>query len=159
MWELDHKEGWAPKNWCFWTVVLEKTFESPLDCRAIQPVHPKGNQSWIFTGRTLLKFQYFGHLMLRADSLEKILMLGKTEDRRRRGWQRTRWLGASPTQWTCVWASSGRWWRTGKPGMLQSMGSPWVRHDWPTEQQQNINWIRYFGLCIHISSSSVLLVS
>ena len=52
MWELDHKEGWAPKNWCFWTVVLEKTLESPLDCKEIQPVHPKGNQSWIFIGRT-----------------------------------------------------------------------------------------------------------
>ena len=87
-----NKEGWAPKNWCFWTVVLEKTFESPLDCKEIKPVNPKGNQSWIFTGRTLLKFQYFGHLMLRADSLEKTLMLGKTEDRRRSGWQRTRWL-------------------------------------------------------------------
>ena len=52
MWELDHKEGWAPKNWCFWTVVLEKTLESPLDCKEIQPVNPKGNQSWIFIGRT-----------------------------------------------------------------------------------------------------------
>ena len=51
-WELDHKEGWVPKNWCFWTVVLEKTLESPLDCKEIQPVHPKGNQSWIFIGRT-----------------------------------------------------------------------------------------------------------
>ena len=52
MWQLDHKESWALKNWCFWTVVLEKTLESPLDCKEIQPVHPKGNQSWIFTGRT-----------------------------------------------------------------------------------------------------------
>ena len=52
MWELDHKEGWAPKNWCFWTVVLRKTLESPLDCKEIQPIHPKGNQSWIFIGRT-----------------------------------------------------------------------------------------------------------
>ena len=52
MWELDYKENWAPKNWCFWAVVLEKTLESPLDCKEIQPVHPKGNQSWIFIGRT-----------------------------------------------------------------------------------------------------------
>ena len=73
--------------WCW-----RKPFESPLDCKEIKPVNPKGNQSWIFTGRILLKFQYFGHLMLRADSLEKTLMLGKTEDRRRRGWQRMRWL-------------------------------------------------------------------
>ena len=73
MWELDHKESWAPKNWCFWTVVLEKTLKSPLDCKEIQPVHPKGNQSWIFIGKTMLKLklQYFGHLMRRTDSFEK----------------------------------------------------------------------------------------
>jgi len=82
------------KNWCFWTVVLEKTLESPLDCKEIQPVHPKGNQSWIFIGRLMLKLklQYFGHLMWRTDSLEKTLMLGKIESRRRRGRQRMRWL-------------------------------------------------------------------
>ena len=89
-----HKEGWVPKNWCFWTVVLEKTLESPLDCKEIQPVHPKGNQSWVFIGRLMLKLklQYFGHLMQRADSLEKTLMLGKIEGKRRRGQQRMRWL-------------------------------------------------------------------
>ena len=78
MWELDYKESWAPKNWCFWTVVLEKTLESPLDCNDIQPVHPKGNQSWVFIGLILkLKLQYLGHLMRRAETLEKTLMLGK----------------------------------------------------------------------------------
>ena len=94
MWELDCEESWAPKNWSFWTVVLEKTLESPLDCKEIQPVQPKGNQSWIFIGRTdaKLKLQYFGHLMRRAHSLEKTLMLGRIEGRRKRGWQRTRWL-------------------------------------------------------------------
>ena len=94
MWELDYKESWAPKNWCFWTVVLEKTLESPLDCKEIQPVHPKGDQSWVFIGRTdvKLKLQYFGHLMRRTDSFEKTLMLGKIEGRRRRGQQRMRWL-------------------------------------------------------------------
>ena len=94
MWELDHKESWALKNWCFWTVVLEKTLESPLDCKEIQPVHPKGNQSWIFFGRLILKLklQYFGHLMQRTDSLKKTLMLGKIEGGRRREWQRMRWL-------------------------------------------------------------------
>ena len=93
MWELDHKEVWAPKNWCFWTVVVEKTLESPLDCKEIQPVHPKGGQSWVFIGRLILKLklQYFGHLMRRTHSLEKTLMLGKIEGRRR-GWQRMRWL-------------------------------------------------------------------
>ena len=95
MQELDHKEGWAPKNWCFQTVVLEKTLESPLDCKEIQPDRPKGNQPWIFIARTDaegLKLQYFGHLMGRTDSLEKTLMLKKIEGRRRRGWQRVRWL-------------------------------------------------------------------
>ena len=94
-WELDYKESWGLKNWCFWTVVLEKILESPLDCREILPVHPKGNQSWIFIGRTVLlklKLQYFGHLMWRTDSFEKTLMLGKIEGGRRRGWQRMRWL-------------------------------------------------------------------
>ena len=92
MLELDYKESWAQKNWCFWTVVLEKTLESPFFCKEIQPVLPKGNQSWVFSGRLILKLksQYFGHLMWRADSLEKTLMLGKIEGRRRRGQQRMR---------------------------------------------------------------------
>ena len=94
VWELDHKEGWTLKNWCFWTVVLEKTLERSLDCKEIEPINPKGNQSWIFIGRTdaELKLQHFGQLICRADSLEKILMLGKIEGMRRRGRQRTRWL-------------------------------------------------------------------
>ena len=94
MWELDYKESWALKNWCFWIVVLEKTLESPLNCKEIQPVHLKGNQSWILLeGLTLkLKLQYFAHLMWRADSFEKALMLGKIEGGRRRGRQRMRWL-------------------------------------------------------------------
>ena len=93
MWELDHKETWAPKNWCFWTVVLEKTLENPLDCKEIQPVHPKGDQSWLFIGRTDVETErYFGHLMGRTDSFEKTLMLGKIEGMRRRGRQRMRWL-------------------------------------------------------------------
>ena len=94
MWELDYKESWVPKNWCFRTVVLETTLESPLDCKEIQPVHPKGNQSWILLEGLMLKLklQYFGHLRWITDSLEKTLMLGKIEGGRRRGWQRMRWL-------------------------------------------------------------------
>ena len=93
MWELDYKESWVLKSWCFWTGVLEKTPKNPLDCKEIQPAHPKGDQSWVFIGLTLkLKFQYFGHLMWRADSFEKTLMLGKIEGWRRRGQQRIRWL-------------------------------------------------------------------
>ena len=94
IWELDYKESWAPKNWCFWTVVLEKTLESPLDCKEIQPVHRKGDQSWVFIGRTDVEAETptLGHLMRRGDSFEKTLMLGKIEGRSRRGWQRMRWL-------------------------------------------------------------------
>ena len=93
MWELDCKESWAQKNWCFWTVVLEKTLGSPLDCREIQPVHPKGDQSWTFIGRTdlKLKLQCFGHLMRRTNSFEKTLMLERIEGRRKRGRQKKRW--------------------------------------------------------------------
>ena len=109
MWELDCEEGWVPKNWWFWTVVLEKTLESPLDSKEIQPVNPKGDQSWLFTGGQMLKIQYFGHLMRKANSLEKTLRLGKTEGKRR-GWQRMRWLYSVPalTQWTWIWANSRR---------------------------------------------------
>ena len=93
MWELDCEESWAPKNWCFWTVVLEKTLESSLDFREIQQVHPK-DQSWVFIGRTDVEaeVQYFGHLIWRADSLEKTLLLGKIKGRRRRGQRRMRRL-------------------------------------------------------------------
>ena len=94
MWELGYKESSTPKNRCFWTAVLEETLESPLDCKEIQPIHPKGNQSWIFIARTDAEAEtpILGHLMWRTDSFEKTLMLGETEDRRRRGWQRMRWL-------------------------------------------------------------------
>ena len=92
MWELGYKESWELKNWCFWTVVLEKTLESPLDCKEIQPVHPKGDQFEYSLEGLMLKLQYLGHLMWRTDSFEKTLMLGKIEGRRRRGRQRMRWL-------------------------------------------------------------------
>jgi len=157
MWELDYKESWAPKNWCFWTVVLERTLESPLDCKEIQPVHPKGNQLWICTWKDWCwswKLQYFGDLMWRTDSFEKTLILGKTEGGRRRddrGWDG--WM-ASLTQWTWVWVNSGSWWWTGRPGMLQSVGSTWQSavscvhlqrggHNWGTE------WTEGLGMLSH----------
>ena len=94
MWELDHKEGWVPKNWCFWAMMLEKTLESPSDCKKIQPVHPKGNQSWVFTGRTDAEAET---LILWPPDVKiwltgKTLMLGKIESGRKRGRQRMRWL-------------------------------------------------------------------
>ena len=114
MWELDHKEGWAPKNWCFWSMVWEKTLESPLDCKEIKLVNIKGNQPWIVIGRIVAEMQ-------RADSLEKTLMLGKIEGRRQggdRGWDGCM---ASSTQWTWVCANSKMYWSTGNPAMLQSL--------------------------------------
>ena len=116
MWELDHKEDWVPKNWCFWTVVLEKTLESPLDSKEIQPVHSEGNQSWIFIGRTdaEAKAPVLWPPDVKSWPIRKDLMLGKIAGRRRgRGW--VGWM-ASPTQWTWVWISSRSWWWTGKPG-------------------------------------------
>ena len=110
MWEVDYKESWVLKNWCFWTVVLEKTLESPLDCKEIKSVNPIGNQSWIFIGRTDAEAEapIFGHLMWRADSLEKILILWKIEGRKRRGNRGWDCWMASPTQWTWNRASSFR---------------------------------------------------
>ena len=114
MWELDYKESWAQKNWCFWTMVLEKTLVSPLDSKE-KEISPEYSLEGLMLK---LKLQYFGHLMGRTDSLEKTLMLGKIEGRRRRGWQRMRWFMASPIRWTWVWVNSGNWWWTGRPGML-----------------------------------------
>ena len=94
MWELEYKQSWAPKNWCFWTVVLEKTLESPLDCRrSNQSILKEISPGCSLEGLMLkLKLQYFGHLMQRTDSLNKTLMVRKIEGRRRRGWQRMKWL-------------------------------------------------------------------
>ena len=138
MWELDCEDSWVPKNWCFWTVVLEKTLESPLDCKETQPVK-EISPGYSLEGLMLkLKLQYYGHLMQRVDSLEKTLMLGgirlgwEGDDRGKDGWM------ASPTQWTWVWVNSGNWWWTGRPGMLWFMGLQRVGHDWATE----LNWTR-----------------
>ena len=135
MWELDCKNGWVLKNWCFWTVMLEKTLESPLDSKELKPVDPKGNQLWIFIGRTDTEAEtpVLCHLMRRANSLEKTLMLGKIEGRRRRGWQRMNGWMASQTWWTWVWTNSRRQWRT---GVLQSMGLQRVWYNCMTE----LNW-------------------
>ena len=131
MWELDYKESWAPKNWCFWTVVLEKSLESPLNSKEIQPVHPKGNQSWIVLGSTnaesdttILWPPHAKNWLTRKDP-----DAGKDwrrEEKGTTGWDV--WM-ASLTWWTWVWVSSRSWWWTGKPGVLQSMGSQRVEHD------------------------------
>ena len=120
IWEQDYKENWLLKNWCFWTLVLEKTLESPLVCKEIQPVNPKGNQSCIFIGRTDAEAEIpiLWSLDEKTDSLEKTLMLAKIEGRRRKGRQKINGSTASLTWWTWVWASSRSWWWTGKPGVL-----------------------------------------
>ena len=136
---LDCEESWAPKNWCFWTVVLEKTLESPLDCKDIQPVHSKGDQPWVFFGRTDAKAEtpvlWPPHakswlIGKDSDAGKGLGAGGKGDDRGWDGWM------VSPTRWMWVWVNSGRWWWTGRPGMLQFMGSQRVRHDWGTE----LNW-------------------
>ena len=143
MWELDYKESWAPKNWCFWTVVLEKTLESPLDWRRsnhsiIKEISPGCSLERLMLK---LKLQYFGHLMRRTGSFEKIWCWerlkagGEGHDRWWDGWM------ASATQWTWVWVNSGSWWWTGRPGVLRFMGSQRVGHDWATE----LNWISKYS--------------
>ena len=132
MWELDHKERWVPKNCCFWAVVLEKTLSSPLDCKEIKSVNPKGNQSWIFIEGLMLKLklQYFDHLMWRSNSLEKTLMLGKIENRRRRGQQRMRWLDIITESMYMSLSKLQEMVKDREDGMLQSMALQRVRHDW-----------------------------
>ena len=137
MWVLDYKASWVLKNWCIWTVVLENTLESSLDSKEIKPVNLKEvSPEYSLEGLMLkLKLQYFGHLMRRADLLEKTLMLGKVEHRRRRGWQRMRWLDGIIDLMDMNWANSGRQWRTGKPRVLQCMRSQRVAHYWLMEKQ------------------------
>ena len=138
MWELDYKESWTLKNWCVWTVVLEKTLESPLDCKEIQPVHFEGDKSWVFIGRTDAEAEtpipWLPHGGLnelthwkRSWCLEGLGSGGEGDDRGWDGWM------ASLTQWTWVWVNSRSWWWTGRPGVLWFMGSPRVGHDWATE--------------------------
>ena len=146
MWELDHKEGWVSKNWCFWIVVLEKTLESPLDSKGIKPVNSKGNQPRIFTGRTDTKApKSWNFLMGRANSLEKTLMLWGIGGRRRRGQQRMRWLDGITDSMHMSFGWSGSWWWTGRTGMLWFMRSQRVRHDWATE----LNWTELNLLPLH----------
>ena len=135
MWELDCEESWALKNWCFWTVVLEKTLEGPLVCKEIQPVYPKGDWSWVFIGRTDAKAET--SILWPPDAKSWVIWKdpdagkdwgqeekGTTEDEMV-GWHH--WLNGHE------WVNSERWWWTGRSGVLQSMGSQRIGHDWATE--------------------------
>ena len=142
MWELGHKEGWELKNWCFWTVVLEKTLESPLDCKEIQPVHSKGVQSWVFFGRTDVEAETpifwlpdAKSWLIRKDPWcwERLRAGGEGDGRGCDGWM------ASLTWWTWVWVDSRSWWWAGRPGVLWFMWSQRVGHDWVTE----LNWTKW----------------
>ena len=150
-----------PKNGCFWTVVLEKTLQSTLDCKEIQSILKEISPEYSLEGLMLnLKRQYFGHLMQKLTHWkrpwcwERLKAGGERDDRGWDGWM------ASPTQWTWVWSSSWNWWWTGKPGMLQSMGSQRVGHDWATELTE----LNSYGLCVcdplnsYIETPSVMVL-
>ena len=157
MWELNYKESWAPKNWCFRTVVLEKTLESPLNCKETQPVHPKGDQSWVFIGRTdaEAKTPILWPPHAKSWLIWKDPEAGKDwgqEEKGMRGWDG--WM-ASPTWWAWVWVDSRSWWCIRRPGLLWFMGSQRVRHDreselnWPRQWwlRNTVNVINATGLC------------
>ena len=133
---------WVLKNWCLWTVVLEKTLESPLDCKEIQSSHPKGDQSWVFIRRTDAKAEtpiiWPPHAKKLTDwkrhwCSEGLGVGGEVDDREWGGWM------ASLTRWTWVCVNSRSWWWTGRPGVLRFMWSQRVRHDWATE----LNWTQW----------------
>ena len=149
LWKLDHKEGWVLKNWYFWTVMMEKTLESPLDCKEINPVNPKGNQPWIFNERTDAKAEAL--ILWPPDAKSQLVRKdpdtgkdwrpgGEGDDRGWDGWM------VSLTRWSWIWVNSGSRWWTGRPGVLWFMRSQRVGHNWATE----LNWTEQFQIASRI---------
>ena len=138
MWELDCEECWVPKYWCFWTVVLEKTLESPSDCKEIQPLHSEGDQPWVFFGRNDAKAE----TLVLWPPHAKSWLIGKDSDAGRDWGQEEKGMTedemAGWHHWFDgrVWVNSGSWWWTGRPGVLRFMGSQRFGHNWVTE----LNW-------------------
>ena len=136
MWELDDKKKLTPKHWCFWTVLLEKTLESPLDCKGIQPVNPKGDQSWVFIGRTGVKAKT--PILWPPDAKSWLIWkgpdAGKDWRQEKKGMTEDEMVGWHHRLNGHEFGRS--WWWTGRPGMLRPMASQRVRHDWTTE----LNW-------------------
>ena len=153
MWELDHKEGWASKNWCFQIMVMEKTLESPLDSKEIKLVNPKGNQLWIFSGRTDTEARAPIHWSQELTHWKKTLMLGKIEGKRRRGRQGVRWLESIVDS---VEMSLSKLWEIVKDREAWCTTVHGVRHDWVTKQHSSwmlcpvLFFMFFFSLCASI---------
>ena len=161
MWELDYKESRVPKNWCFWTVVLEETLESPLDSKEIQPVNSKGNLSWLFIARTAAEVET--PILWPPDV--KNWLIGKDPDagkdwkQEEKGMTENEILGWHHWLDGYEWVNSRSWWWTGRSGVLQSMGSQRVRHDWVTELNllacEISETVQYFELSLALSFCGV----
>ena len=147
MWELDCEEGWVPKNryselWCWRRLLRVPWTTSRSNQSILKEISPEYSLEELMLK---LKRQHFGHLLWRTDSLEKTLMLGKIEGRRRRGWKRMRWLDGITDSWAWVWVNSGSWWWTVRPGVLQSMELQRAGHDWATELNwAELNWTEWY---------------